>query len=546
MVDEVAEDMDNEVTKHLIRRQKEINRGKLMKDNMRYVKKVRPLVHPRNAESFRVEEIGDNVSVDRLITHLRNHRYGYEQDGAITVYLEDGNTEGVLYLGNPSEGEEIILVDNLDYSDMDAESFEADKQKDYNYSYGDWDDSIYGVQIYDTDMKLKDVKKMLKDAGIKTKKPVAKLARDYGFYFIIDKSQQNEFEKAFKKYGMVGSYEYEAESFDVEGEFEFQVYAFIDDDDDDEWGDPIGQPMPEKSYLSGSDEFHYIGFDSIEECKKYIKDLPKGWSGYIEVIVYDKEDFSKVRPEVISYEEYQKNMGAESEDKLADLTNEDLSRISYAYKNPDPRKGGTRFDLEGALELSAWFASRNMKYGDEFLEWFEDNTYDIMEDIEIKYGKDYLMFFTPKMLQDALDESFEQETKNAEDRETGPEWVRRKMKPFRMDHERRKEAEGHMDWEIDDRDIYNPEKDAIDAIRGNRALREELEQQGVYVGRHPGYYDESGRWVEKMDFYPEEPEIPMWIQGLIGLGVVSGLTFALKKMSDATVKGGNQTNESGE
>jgi len=71
---------------------------------------------------------------------------------------------------------------------------------------------------------------------------------------------------------------------------EFQVYAY---------GDPIGQPMPEKSHLSGSDEFHYIGFDSIEECKKYITDLPKGWSGNIEVIRYNGKN-----PEVIPYEEW--------------------------------------------------------------------------------------------------------------------------------------------------------------------------------------------------------------------------------------------------
>ena len=121
-----------------------------------------------------------------------------------------------------------------------------------------------------------------------------------------------------------------AESFEAEGEFEFQVYAFINDDDD-EWGDPIGQPMPEKSYLSGSDEFHYIGFDSIEECKKYIKDLPKGWSGYIEVIVYDKEDFSKVRPEVISYEEYQKNMGAESFE-ANDLTPKEYAKLAQSIE----------------------------------------------------------------------------------------------------------------------------------------------------------------------------------------------------------------------
>jgi hypothetical protein len=114
-----------------------------------------------------------------------------------------------------------------------------------------------------------------------------------------------------------------AESFEADEKVGFQVYAFINDDDN-EWGDPIGQPMPEKSYLSGSDEFHYIGFDSIEECKKYIKNLPKGWSGNIEVIVYDEEDFSKVRPEVISYEEYQNNMGAESFG--ADMTQEDWEK----------------------------------------------------------------------------------------------------------------------------------------------------------------------------------------------------------------------------
>jgi len=80
---------------------------------------------------------------------------------------------------------------------------------------------------------------------------------------------------------------------------EFQVYACIDEDLDDEWGDRIGQPMPEKSHLSGSDEFHYIGFGSIEECKKYIKDLPKGWCGCIEVICYSRKNM-----EVLTYEEY--------------------------------------------------------------------------------------------------------------------------------------------------------------------------------------------------------------------------------------------------
>tara|TARA_R100001530_G_C4254873_1_gene138865 strand:+ start:182 stop:457 length:276 start_codon:yes stop_codon:yes gene_type:complete len=80
---------------------------------------------------------------------------------------------------------------------------------------------------------------------------------------------------------------------------DFQVYAYINHDESNEWGDPIGQPMPENSHLSGSDEFHYIVFDSIEKCKEYITDLPKGWSGNIEVICYNGDN-----TEVITYEEY--------------------------------------------------------------------------------------------------------------------------------------------------------------------------------------------------------------------------------------------------
>ena len=79
---------------------------------------------------------------------------------------------------------------------------------------------------------------------------------------------------------------------------DFQVYAYINDESN-EWGEPIGQPMPEKSHLSGSDEFHYMVFDSIGECIKYIDNLPKGWSGGIEVICYNGEN-----PEVITYEEW--------------------------------------------------------------------------------------------------------------------------------------------------------------------------------------------------------------------------------------------------
>tara|TARA_B100000287_G_scaffold73777_3_gene65473 strand:+ start:9302 stop:10987 length:1686 start_codon:yes stop_codon:yes gene_type:complete len=109
--------------------------------------------------------------------------------------------------------------------------------------------------------------------------------------------------KVFREYDRNTGFSRGAEEFgaDVVGErdVDFQVYAYINDDED-EWGEPIGLPMPEKSYLSGSDEFHYIGFDSIEKCKEYITNLPKGWSGNIEVIIYDEES----NPEIISYEEY--------------------------------------------------------------------------------------------------------------------------------------------------------------------------------------------------------------------------------------------------
>lgn len=82
-----------------------------------------------------------------------------------------------------------------------AESFEAE---------------TWGVQIYDTDLTMADVKKMLKEAGIKTKGSVRKIGNGYGYYFKFDSSHQSKFEKAFKKFGKAGNYEYEAESFEAE------------------------------------------------------------------------------------------------------------------------------------------------------------------------------------------------------------------------------------------------------------------------------------------------------------------------------------------
>ena len=99
-------------------------------------------------------------------------------------------------------------------------------------------------------------------------------------------------------------------------------------------------------------------------------------------------------------------------------------------------------------------------------------------------------------------------------------------------------AEGHSNWEdawgedieIDSRDLWNPERAAIDEIRGNRALREELEDQGIYVGRHPGYYDDSGQWIELGDYSGySSPTLPLWAQIGLVIGVVSGISYAARK-----------------
>lgn len=80
------------------------------------------------AETFGLEENTDNVSVDELINHLRKYRGSYEQDGEVRVSVDDGNPEGVLYLGNPSEDMEVIMVDNLEDSQRRAETFEAQRK----------------------------------------------------------------------------------------------------------------------------------------------------------------------------------------------------------------------------------------------------------------------------------------------------------------------------------------------------------------------------------------------------------------------------------
>lgn len=96
------------------------------------------IFYDREAESFEFEENSDNVSVDGLINHLKKYRWSYEQDGEVRVSVDDGNPNGVLYLGKPSEDMEVIMVDNLDDSQRRAESFDADWD---NAPYGSWDEA---------------------------------------------------------------------------------------------------------------------------------------------------------------------------------------------------------------------------------------------------------------------------------------------------------------------------------------------------------------------------------------------------------------------
>ena len=76
-----------------------------------------------DAESFEAEsDYSGNITVDRLIKHLRNNKEVYEQEGGVVVYTDNG--KGVLYLGNPSEDEEVIIVGD---SYLNAESFGAEE-----------------------------------------------------------------------------------------------------------------------------------------------------------------------------------------------------------------------------------------------------------------------------------------------------------------------------------------------------------------------------------------------------------------------------------
>jgi len=118
----------------------------------------------------------------------------------------------------------------------DAESFEAE---------------TWGVQIYDTDLTMADVKKMLKEAGIKTKGSVRKIGNGYGYYFKFDSSHQSKFEKAFKKFGKAGNYEYEAESFEAIEMFDQNKEDFIGEID-------LEGFSPDNFEVAQDDLFRYI------------------------------------------------------------------------------------------------------------------------------------------------------------------------------------------------------------------------------------------------------------------------------------------------
>lgn len=88
------------------------------------------------------------------------------------------------------------------------------------------------------------------------------------------------------------------------------------------------------------------------------------------------------------------------------------------------------------------------------------------------------------------------------------------------------------DAEIDDRDIWNPDRAAIDALRGDREMMDKMEEQGIFIGRHPGRYDDSGNWIEYVDYYEYKKPLPMWAQVGLVAGVATAIAFAAKKMRE--------------
>ena len=112
------------------------------------------------------------------------------------------------------------------------------------------------------------------------------------------------------------------------------------------------------------------------------------------------------------------NFSAETE--LADLTQEDLDEIAYQFlhggkpsavtdiweENEDGEMvevGDRVGDVESAIAGTDWMLSRTGKHGDTFLDWFHNDAFEVADAVGEDSGDETV---TPKMLQDALDESW--------------------------------------------------------------------------------------------------------------------------------------------
>jgi len=86
-------------------------------------------------------------------------------------------------------------------------------------------------------------------------------------------------------------------------------------------------------------------------------------------------------------------------------------------------------------------------------------------------------------------------------------------------------------WDSSKVNEWTPERQTIEQIRGNR----EYEEIFPFLGKHPGYYDANGHWVEKWEpkDYSQisEINIPLWTKIGITIGGVTGLSYLLSKMS---------------
>ena len=119
--------------------------------------------------------------------------------------------------------------------------------------------------------------------------------------------------------------------------------------------------------------------------------------------------------------------GAES--KLADLTKQDVADIGYQFLHGgEPQswtdiwvedeetgemveEGSLVDDVESAIEGTDWFSTRLDTYDEPFLDWFYNDGFSVVEIVDVKSGDEIV---TPKMLQDALDKSWEKENFGAE------------------------------------------------------------------------------------------------------------------------------------